>query len=296
MTTNKFRLLIGLLCLMVLPGLESAYSQEQPDTGERPPSKQETPPVPPGFTEMTTKNAAAPCLEPQKLPGMAEYQGPLKKPVGLFARALERGTLFSHPTYQSGLMLCTFGARDKFMLFLGDSLDPLVLLSAGFDAGIDQANNRDPTFGQGGAGYAKRFAAAYADRASARFFKDFFYPVLFSEDPRYYRLGQGPAGRRMLHATGHLFVAHHGDGQHVFNYSEWLGTATTVALSNFYHPGNRPGGGEMARRAGYQLGMDVGFDILREFWPEIARKLKLPFRGVSKPSKPGPEGAHETGR
>jgi hypothetical protein len=23
----------------------------------------------------------------------------------------------------------------------------------------------------------------------------------------------------------------------------------------------------------------MGFDVLREFWPEIARKFKLPFRG-----------------
>jgi hypothetical protein len=24
----------------------------------------------------------------------------------------------------------------------------------------------------------------------------------------------------------------------------------------------------------------MGFDVLREFWPEIARKFKMPFRGV----------------
>jgi hypothetical protein len=25
---------------------------------------------------------------------------------------------------------------------------------------------------------------------------------------------------------------------------------------------------------------DMGFDVLREFWPELARKFNLPFRGV----------------
>jgi hypothetical protein len=24
---------------------------------------------------------------------------------------------------------------------------------------------------------------------------------------------------------------------------------------------------------------DMGFDVLREFWPDISRKFKLPFRG-----------------
>jgi hypothetical protein len=84
---------------------------------------------------MASQNTGAPCLEPQKLPGLAEYEGPLKKAVGVFARAVERGSLFSHPTFQGGLMLCTFGTRDKFMLFLEDSIDPMLLLGAGLDAG-----------------------------------------------------------------------------------------------------------------------------------------------------------------
>jgi hypothetical protein len=27
----------------------------------------------------------------------------------------------------------------------------------------------------------------------------------------------------------------------------------------------------------------MGFDVLREFWPEISRKFRLPFRGESEP-------------
>jgi hypothetical protein len=34
----------------------------------------------------------------------------------------------------------------------------------------------------------------------------------------------------------------------------------------------------VARRAGYAVTSDMGFDTLREYWPEIARKFKLPFR------------------
>jgi hypothetical protein len=30
---------------------------------------------------------------------------------------------------------------------------------------------------------------------------------------------------------------------------------------------------------GSGIGEGIGFDVLREFWPEIARKFKLPFRG-----------------
>ena len=29
---------------------------------------------------------------------------------------------------------------------------------------------------------------------------------------------------------------------------------------------------------GYALATGMGFDVLREFWPDIARKLHMPFR------------------
>ena len=63
------------------------------------------------------------------------------------------------------------------------------------------------------------------------------------------------------------------------NFSEWLGTTSAVALSNVYHPDNRRGFGPSAERVVISVAQDAGFDVLREFWPEIARKFKLPFRG-----------------
>jgi hypothetical protein len=61
--------------------------------------------------------------------------------------------------------------------------------------------------------------------------------------------------------------------------SEWLGTASTVALSNTYHPDYQRGFAPAAERVGYNILQDMGFDVLREFWPGVSRKFKLPFRG-----------------
>ena len=33
-----------------------------------------------------------------------------------------------------------------------------------------------------------------------------------------------------------------------------------------------------AKWASFAVMTDKGFDVLREFWPEIARKLRIPFR------------------
>lgn len=209
---------------------------------------------------------------------LEDYDGPFKKVVGTFARPLERKAVHP-PQFKSGTKLCTLKLKDKFALFVQDSLDPVTFLSTAFDAGLDQAQDSDPSYGQGAEGYGRRFGADFAGQASSRFFKDFAYPFIFSEDPRYYRLARGTVKRRLFHAMEHAVVAHQDNGARMFNFSEWLGTASAVALSNTYHPDNRRGFAPAAERMGYSILQDVGFDVLREFWPEISRRFKLPFRG-----------------
>jgi hypothetical protein len=238
--------------------------------------------------EQTKKDEQAPCLEPPPLVRWEDYRGPFQKVVGTFGRKLERKS--AHPPhYKPGAVLCSLEVKDKFLLFVQDTFDPVSFLSAGFNASLDQAANQDPTFGQGAAGYGRRFGANFAGGATWRFFTDFAYPAIFSEDPRYYGLGHGSGGQRLFHAAQHTFVAHRDNGRHMFNYSEWLGTASAVALGNAYHPGNDRGFAPVMRRVGYSVLEDLGFDMLREFWPEIAHKFHIPFRDV--PERPGP-GVH----
>ena len=234
----------------------------------------------------TTESIATPCVPQPPLVRLQDYNGPLKKTVGLFSRKLELKAV--HPPYgQPGVTLCSLHLGDKFILFVRDTFEPVTFAAAGFGAGIDQADNWDPSFGQGASGYGKRFGANFADQASFLFFKDFAYPAIFSEDPRYYRLIHASGGRRLLHAVDHAFVAHRDNGAVMFNASEWLGTTSEVVLSNVYHPGNARGVGPAAEQVGYNVLEDMGFDILREFWPEISHKLKLPFRDEVEPGKPG---------
>ena len=213
---------------------------------------------------------------------LQDYDGPLHKVVGTFTQKLDRLSVHD-PHYKTGAVLCSLEIKDKLFLFLRDSVDPETFLAAGFDAGISQARNDDPTFGQGGEGYAKRMGASYTDEAQFRFFKEFAYPTIFSEDPRYYRVGQGPARRRFLHAAAHSIVAYNDNGKPMFNFSEWLGEASGVSISNLYHPGARRGFAPAARGVALDVGLDIGYDELREFWPEVARKLRLPFRDQNEP-------------
>jgi hypothetical protein len=277
------RTLMAMCFLAVLAALAggAACAQGLPD------APQQAPAAP--MEEETMKNVAGQCLQPAPMVRMKDYDGPFKKLVGTFARPLERKSV--HPPHYTGAKLCTLGLKDKFVLFVQDSFDPVTFLSTGFNAGLAQAENTDPRYGQGAEGYGRRFGAEYAGQVTSRFFKDFAYPWIFSEDPRYYRLAHGSAGRRLLHAMGHAVVAHRDNGKQMFNFSEWLGTASAAVVSNTYHPDNQRGFSPAAQRVGYSILQDMGFDVLREFWPEISRKFKLPFRGEPQPVSPNPSPA-----
>ncbi len=244
------------------------------------------------FQEEAVANVTAPCVQPAPMVRLEDYNGPFKKVVGEFARPLERKTV--HPRhYKPEAKLCTLKLKDKFILFVQDSVDPVVFLGTAFDAGLAQAQDDDHSYGQGAKGYATRYGADFAGGTSSRFFKDFAYPWIFSEDPRYYRLGHGSGKRRFLHAVEHAVVAHRDDGRRMFNFSEWLGTTSSVVLSNTYHPDARRGVAATAERVAVSIVQDMGFDVLREFWPEISRKFRLPFRGEPglAPASPEPSPA-----
>lgn len=208
-----------------------------------------------------------------------DYKGPLADIVGFFGSKLEVKSSSPHGSiYKTGSVLCTLTTKEKARLFVEDFTNPVTFVGAAFNAGIDQAEDGDPRFGQGFGGYAKRFGAMIADGANGAFFKDLFYPTVFSQDPRYYRLGRGSINRRIIHALSHAVIAHNDHGAPDFNYTEWLGTATTAALSSTYH-GNRSHGVPPYIEGGaIGIATDSGFDILREFWPDFVQKLKLPFR------------------
>jgi hypothetical protein len=271
--------------LAALAGLAGDVVRAQ----ESPPAPPQQPPPAP-MKEEAMQNAAAPCVQPVPMVRLEDYNGPLNKVVGTFARRLERKAVHP-PHYKPGAKLCTLKLKDKFLLFVEDSFDPVTFLSSAFNAGLDQAQDTDPSLGQGAGGYGRRFAGEFADQASSTFFKDFAFPSIFSEDPRYYRLAHGTGRRRFLHALEHAVVAHSDNGERMFNFSEWFGTASGVALSNTYHPDNQRGFSPAAQRVGYSVLQDMGYDVLREFWPEISRKFRLPFRAEPVPPTPGPNPA-----
>jgi hypothetical protein len=161
--------------------------------------------------------------------------------------------------------------RQKLAIASKDSFDyPLVLLAAGL-AGISQLSNQNPSFGQGVEGYAHRLVTGYADQAMGNLFTEGLFPVLLHEDPRYFRRGTGSVGSRTSYALTRIFVTKTDSGGTRFNYSEWLGNAAGVAISNAYYPDTRDWS-DNATKLLEQCATDAVSQVLKEFWPDIKRK------------------------
>jgi hypothetical protein len=163
--------------------------------------------------------------------------------------------------------------RQKFHLAFKGSLDPFEFASTGVQAGLSQAQREFPAYGQGVAGYSKRYGAALTDDVSGQFFSNFLYPTLLKEDPRYFRLGHGSIRHRIGYALLQEFVCRRDRGGRSFNYSNILGSVSTGALANLYYPPSERGFQLTMSRAAVAVVGDSAGGLMSEFWEDIRDKI-----------------------
>jgi hypothetical protein len=140
-------------------------------------------------------------------------------------------------------------------------------------AGIRQAQDAYPAFGQGFEGYAKRYGAGLADQVDGNIMVGAVFPSILKTDPRYFQLGKGGFFHRFGYAISRIFVTRKDSGGNFFNFSEFLGNATAIAISNVYYPAADRGFTSSLNNWGIQMGIDAFGNELKEFWPDIHRHL-----------------------
>ena len=182
------------------------------------------------------------------------------------------GIFTNHRTAEESAALPPLTPRGKLAIAWQDTTDRAIFLQSAFIAGIGQATNGNPSFGQGVEGYGKRFGAAYADFCIQNWMTEGLFPTVLHQDPRYFRHRAGSGPSRLAYAMSRLFITRTDSGKHQFNYSEVVGGATFLAISNAYYPDGRSVGNNLGRYA-LQLGFDAASNVLKEFWPDLRRKL-----------------------
>jgi hypothetical protein len=279
------------IVLAVLSSLSNVALAQQVSPASAPDSSLQTPSQSAAQSNTEPKptpKSSAPAQEqsnpPSTVPGASSTQGKVQGTSNdrLFY------TLPNFLSLENAGQVPPLTAKQKFSVVARGSFDYVEYPWYGFLAGISQAENSEPGFGQGFAGYGKRFASAFADGTIENFMVGAVLPSLLHQDPRFFQSGEGSFTHRAGYAVSRTFVTRTDSGNAQFNYSEIVGSALSAAIStNTYHPrstviatksGPRFHGSDRtltntASVWGSQLGYDTITIVVKEFWPDIHRKL-----------------------
>ncbi len=156
--------------------------------------------------------------------------------------------------------------RQKYSLAFRDTFDPENFIGTGLGAAIEQANNSFRGYGQGAAGYGKRYAALYGDGLFRDTMAHAVFPSIFHQDPRYFYQGTGTTKSRAYHAVSFAFVTRSDrTGKNVPNYSYVIANLIGGALSNAYYPHANRGPGLVFTNAAVGIAGQAGGALVEEF-------------------------------
>ena len=162
----------------------------------------------------------------------------------------------------------------KFKVVVRGTFDPVEGVFLAFVAGLNQVSHSDPSYGQGAAGYGKRYGTAFGDNGIENFMTSAILPTLLKQDPRYFQLGSGSFFHRTGYAISRIFVTRTDSGGTQFNISEIAGSAASAAIGTYtYHPSENRTLMNVITVWGTQVGWDTVTNGVKEFWPDIRRRL-----------------------
>jgi hypothetical protein len=198
-------------------------------------------------------------------------------------------TLPNFLTLENEKQLPPMSVGDKFKVVALGTFDYVEYPWWGVLAALSQATNGSPAFGQGWGAYAKRYGTTAGDSMVENFMVGAVFPSILRQDPRYYQSGQGSFFRRMGYSVSRIVVTRADSGRTQFNYSEIFGAATAAAISTYsYHPrsayistpsnphmfvASERTSSNVVSTWGTQVGIDTITIVVKEFWPDIHRKI-----------------------
>jgi hypothetical protein len=234
--------------------------------------QQPQPPSPPPADQQTPK---------PKDSGNSKDKDPSAATVGKSKLEKETGTvndrifevLPNYGTVENAQALPPLTSGQKFRLATAGVFDWAAYPFNGALAAISQAKNDPKEWGEGWGGYGKRYGANFADNSIGTYMTTAVFPSLLHEDPRYYQLGKGRFLHRAYHGINRLFVTRTDSGGDRFNFSESIGNTAAAAISNIYHVPSDRTASRNATTFGFLILYDGLSNELKEFWPDIRRKV-----------------------
>jgi hypothetical protein len=165
-------------------------------------------------------------------------------------------------------------SKEKFSIAWHQFFDESAHVGNVIQAGISQAANSLPQYGQGWGAFGERVAAQEGDQFTGSMLIYGVLPTLTHEDPRYFRRGRGSALSRVGYAMSRVLIARTDSGRPTFNVCQVFGQLGQASLSMLYYP-------QQDRRlvgvlSGWAInqGYNIGWNQLKEFTPDLGAFMR----------------------
>jgi hypothetical protein len=155
---------------------------------------------------------------------------------------------------------------DRWNDYFKRTANPFSLVSSAASAGLGQWRDRPEEWGQGAAGFGRRYASSIAQHVVKESLM-FAASSALHEDNRYVR-SQGETTRgRIVNAIEGVWYARRDDGSRRVSISRFTAYAGVYLISRTWQPPtiNTPKG--LLVNVGTSFGLSVGMNVVREFWP-----------------------------
>jgi hypothetical protein len=148
--------------------------------------------------------------------------------------------------------------------YLKNLLSPLAFAGSAASAGIGQWRDRPPEWKEGGEGYARRFASAFAEHATRETLR-YGLATLTHEDNRYVRSHGTGFRSRVVYALESTVLASGEDGRRRFSVSNVGSLAGASLISRAWQPPSTAGMESAGSNLAISLGVNAGMNVVREF-------------------------------
>jgi hypothetical protein len=165
--------------------------------------------------------------------------------------------------------------QEKGYLALNNLADPANFGTIVGISAISVAADSHSAYGPGLKGFGKSVGISYVQDVSSQFFRGFTFPILFHQDPRYFRMPNAPLTKRILYSVSRTVVSRHDDGSTMPNYSVLLDYPLEAVLANQYVPGVHTDLSSTLTRIATGYALDPVNNLLDEFLPDVASHVHV---------------------
>jgi hypothetical protein len=265
----------SVMFLFILTCATSVHAQNggQPANPPATQPNQSSPSTAPAQQQQQTQPSST-SAQPQTQPGQTSQESKDQNNGQSTSKDRLFFTLPNFLTLENAGQVPPLTAGQKFKVVARSSFDYVEFPWYGFLAGLSQAEDSERGYGQGAQGYAKRYGAAFADGTIENFLTSATLPAILHQDPRFFQDGKGGFWHRTGYAVSRIFITRTDSGGSQFNYSEIVGSAMAAGISTYtYHPHADQTLSNTASVWGTQVGYDTITIVVKEFWPDIRRKI-----------------------